>query len=64
MLCLTRSEGESIRIGHGPDAVVVTLCRIYGSRARIGIDAPRHVPVVRSEIADRDHQEGTPDART
>lgn len=62
MLVLTRSESESIRIGDGPDAVTVTLVRLFGKRARIGIEAPRHVPVVRSEIADRD-QEETPDAR-
>ena len=65
MLALTRKKGQSIRIGEGTDAIVVTLCQIYGSRARIGIEAPRHVPVMRSEIDDRwDQEEETPNAQS
>jgi carbon storage regulator len=49
MLVLSRREGEKILIG---DAVI-TLIAVGGNRARIGIDAPSQVHVVREEIRDR-----------
>jgi carbon storage regulator len=47
MLVLTRRVGQAIRIG--PD-VEVTVIRIEGDRVVIGFDAPREVPIVRSEL--------------
>lgn len=47
MLVLTRMEGESILIG---DDTRVTLLEIRGGQIRIGIEAPRDVPVMRSEL--------------
>ena len=50
MLVLTRKVGEEICIG---DNVVVTLVRSENGKARIGIAAPKDLPVNRREIADR-----------
>ena len=44
MLVLTRKLQERIRIG--PD-IWITLVSISGCRAAIGIEAPRHLQVVR-----------------
>lgn len=48
MLVLTRKQGETIRIG---DDVTITVVRTKGKAVRIGIEAPKHVPVLRGEIA-------------
>ena len=47
MLVLSRKSTESIHIG---DSVVVTVLEIRGSKARIGIDAPKEIHVLRSEL--------------
>jgi carbon storage regulator len=47
MLILTRKIGESIHIG---DDVKLTVLENDGSQVRIGIDAPKSVPVHREEI--------------
>lgn len=47
MLILTRNVGRSITIG---DDVVVTVLSINGNQVRIGINAPKEVPVHREEI--------------
>jgi carbon storage regulator len=47
MLKITRRAGERIILG---DDIVVTLLEISGQSARIGIDAPRSIPVYREEI--------------
>jgi carbon storage regulator len=54
MLILTRHPSESILIG--PD-VIVTVLAIRGDQVRIGISAPRDIPVHREEIAQRIRQE-------
>lgn len=55
MLVLTRKVGESIVIGDGRNEVIVTVLSGNGryGQHRIGINAPRHIPVHRQEIADR-----------
>lgn len=50
MLILTRRVGEMIRIGH---AVSVTVMDICGKQVRIGIQAPKSVPVHREEVFNR-----------
>lgn len=47
MLVLSRKRQESIRIS---DDVVVTVLAIQGSSVKIGIEAPRKMHVVRSEL--------------
>ena len=46
MLVLSRRHGEKIHIG---DAVITVLA-IRGNRARIGIEAPEDVPILRDEV--------------
>jgi carbon storage regulator len=51
MLVLTRETGESIIINGGtPDEIIVTVTAIRDKKVRIGITAPRHVPVHRAEV--------------
>jgi carbon storage regulator len=47
MLRITRRPGERIMLG---DDVVVEVMEIRGGTVRIGIDAPRSVPVYREEL--------------
>ena len=47
MLILTRRIGESVYIG---DEVRLTVLGVRGTQVRIGINAPKDVPVHREEI--------------
>jgi carbon storage regulator len=47
MLVLSRKPGESIHIG---DDVVVTVVRVGPNAVRLGVSAPRDVPIVREEL--------------
>jgi carbon storage regulator len=47
MLILTRRTGEIVMIG---DHVIVTVLGVKGNQVKIGIDAPKNVPVHRLEI--------------
>lgn len=51
MLVLSRKDGEEIIIGTGDKAIRVVV-HLNGSRVRIGIAAPRDVPVKRGELKD------------
>jgi carbon storage regulator len=51
MLILTRRPAESLTIG---DGITITVVEIKGSRVRIGVCAPRGVPVRREEAFLRD----------
>ena len=50
MLILTRRSGETLMIG---DEITVTMVGVKGIQERIGINAPRKVPVHPEEIYDR-----------
>ena len=47
MLVLTRKANQSIMIG---DEVEVSVLAVMGEKVRIGIEAPRAVPVFRKEV--------------
>jgi carbon storage regulator len=47
MLVLTRKSNQSIMIG---DDIEVSVLAIMGEKVRIGIQAPRNVPVFRHEV--------------
>ena len=47
MLIITRRPGEKIMIG---DDVVVEVIEVSGSSIRVGIAAPKRIPVYREEI--------------
>jgi carbon storage regulator len=49
VLIITRKPGEKIMLG---DEIVVHVMEVVGSSVRIGIQAPRSLPVYREEIWD------------
>ena len=46
MLVLARKAGQSIKIG---DSITIKVMAFRGSSVRIGIEAPRHLAVVRDD---------------
>lgn len=46
MLVVTRKVDESLRIG---DSITITIVRVQGDQVRVGIDAPKHVQVLRDD---------------
>jgi carbon storage regulator len=61
MLIVTRRPSEKIMVG---DDIVVHIIEIVGNSVRVGIEAPRSVPVYREEIwhAVRDENRAAADA--
>ena len=47
MLVLTRKGNQSIMIG---DDIEISVLAIMGEKVRIGIEAPRSIPVFRKEV--------------
>ena len=47
MLVLTRKLMEKLYIG---DQICVTVVRLEGGQVRLGIEAPRTIPVIRAEL--------------
>lgn len=54
MLVLSRRKDESIMVG---DDVEVTIVDICGDWIRLGITAPRYIPVHRKEVYEAIHRE-------
>jgi len=54
MLVLSRHRGESIIIG---DGIVITIVEIRDDKVRLGIVAPKEVPVHRQEVYDKIQKE-------
>lgn len=50
MLVLTRKTEESIRIGSN---IIITVLECSNGHTKIGINAPREVPVHREEVYER-----------
>ena len=58
MLVLSRKKNESIVINND---IVVTVVEIRGDKVRLGIVAPKEVPVHRQEVFDAIHGKETPE---
>ncbi|NLG07359.1 carbon storage regulator CsrA [Candidatus Peribacteria bacterium] len=54
MLVLSRGKGESIVINDDITIVVVEIC---GKKVRLGVEAPKEVPVHRREVFDAIHRD-------
>jgi carbon storage regulator len=50
MLILTRKANETLTIGN---EVTVTILGVKGNQVRIGVNAPKEVPVHREEVYNR-----------
>lgn len=50
MLVLTRKIGESIIIG---EDIKITVTDIHGRQVRLGVEAPRDIPIYRMEVYER-----------
>jgi len=56
MLVLSRAKEESIVID---DKIVIKIIDVRGDKVRLGIDAPKAMPVHRKEIQDAINREKT-----
>ena len=61
MLVLTRKSNQSIMIG---DDIEVSVLSVMGEKVRIGIQAPRDIPVFRKEVYLEIQQERSADGVT
>ena len=50
MLVLGRKTDESLIVGSD---IVITILGIEGDRVKVGINAPKHITILRSEVRDR-----------
>jgi carbon storage regulator len=60
MLILTRRVGKTLMVG---EEITVTVLGVRGNQVRIGINAPKDVPVHREEIYERVKQEEVEERR-
>lgn len=50
MLVLSRQKSESIVIGEGENRVEVMVTEIRGDKVRLGVTAPKNIPIHRKEV--------------
>ena len=56
MLALTRKKGESLVINNN---VEITVLEVRGEQVKIGISAPKEVPIYRKEVYTQIQEENT-----
>jgi carbon storage regulator len=56
MLVLSRKKNESIVIN---DDITIVVVEIRGDKVRLGVEAPKEVPVHRREVFDAIHRNGS-----
>lgn len=54
MLALTRKKGESLIVNNN---IEITILEIRGDQIKIGVNAPKEVPIYRKEVYDQIQQE-------
>jgi len=54
MLVLNRKKDESVKIG---DDITIMVLNVQGGYVRLGIEAPKEVPVHRKEVYDAIYQQ-------
>ena len=54
MLILTRRIGESLNIG---DEIEISIVKVKGNQIVLGIEAPREISVIRSELLGEDEHD-------
>jgi carbon storage regulator len=59
VLILTRRRTQAVTIGSD---ITVTILEIRGRHVRIGVNAPRDIPVLREEIVEKARTRRMPDA--
>jgi carbon storage regulator len=59
VLILTRRPTQTVAIGSD---ITVTVLEIRGRHVRIGVNAPRDIPVLREEIVEKARTRRMPDA--
>lgn len=57
MLVLSRKKNESIAIN---DNIIIVVVEIRGDKVRLGVEAPKEIPVHRREVFDAIHCNETP----
>jgi carbon storage regulator len=57
MLVLSRKKNETLVIG---DNISVVVIEIRGDKVRLGIEAPKEIPVHRQEVYDAIHRNDPP----
>lgn len=50
MLVITRKAGQQVVIGEGAATINIIVISVDGNRIRLGIEAPREVPIKRLEL--------------
>ncbi len=50
MLVLSRRKGQSIQVGH---YLTITVVSSANGKVKLGIEAPRSIPVLRNEVIER-----------